>query len=186
VTTTFLTQALLRIQRDVRAPFMEKTVLYTIQNTFDPTVGLAIPNDYLELIGLYPTSTDDAPQLDRVRSGRAIVLARDTGDPLVFSRQGANWIIGPAPTAGTVLRIQYYATFAPLVNPTDTNILTQVAWDLWVYAALSFAADYYTDKRGAGFEARFNQIKDSLQGMADEDELTANAVVQPAYFWPED
>ena len=39
--------------------------------------------------------------------------------------------------------------------PTDTNIISVIAWDLIVYGALVLACEYYNDKRRDGFEQRF-------------------------------
>jgi hypothetical protein len=85
-----------------------------------------------------------------------------------------------------VVVIYYYASFPTLVNPTDTNALSLVAWDAVVYAALSAACDYYNDERAKQFDARYNQILQNLQNMADGDELTADAAVGPVYSWPDD
>src|SRR5438309_1987660 len=72
--TTFITQAILRIQRELRAPLQEATITYTIPNTYVPTVGLAIPNDFLELIGLFAGSNQEV-QLQRTQLSNAKNMA---------------------------------------------------------------------------------------------------------------
>jgi hypothetical protein len=47
--TTFISQSIMRLQRELRVPFMEKITRYTIPDTFDPGLGLVIPSDLLEL-----------------------------------------------------------------------------------------------------------------------------------------
>jgi hypothetical protein len=185
--TTFITQAILRIQRELRCPMQESTITYTIPSTYVPTVGLAIPNDFLELVGLFAGQNQEV-QLQRTMLGTAKDMAANWagGNTIKFSRMGSSWILGPTPLAGDIITIQYYASFTPLVNPTDTNILSDVAWDSVVYGALSAACDFYNDERVDKFEKRYNQILQNLQNQADADELTADAAVGVVYGWPDD
>ena len=187
LSSTFLTQAILRIQRELRAPLQEATILYTIPNTYVPSVGLAIPNDLLELISIN-VGVNQEYELQRGQFGlvKDMAVNGNIGNPLKFTRLGGNWILGPAPLFGDVIMIQYYASFPALVNPTDTNVLTIVAWDAPLYAALSAACDFYNDERVDKFEKRYNQILQNLQNMADGDELTADAAMSPVYAWPDD
>jgi hypothetical protein len=106
--------------------------------------------------------------------------AQYIGTPQVFARRGGYWVIGPRPAEGSIIEIVYYAEFAALVEPTDTNTISSIAWDAVVYGALAAACDYYNDERGQLFEARYKQIGSDLQNMADGDELTADAAVRPA------
>jgi hypothetical protein len=106
--------------------------------------------------------------------------------PKVFARRGGYWVLGPQPKVGSVVEIVYYAEFAPLVNLTDTNTISRVAWDAVVYGALSAAADFYNDDRSQVFEQRYSQITQNLQAMADSDELTADAAVRPALLFNND
>jgi hypothetical protein len=57
--STFITQSIMRLQRELRVPFMEKVILYTIPSTYDPTRGLAIPSDLLELIDINVDTNND-------------------------------------------------------------------------------------------------------------------------------
>jgi hypothetical protein len=184
--TTFIQQAILRIQRELRCPMQESTIVYTVPSTYAPLVGLAIPNDFLELIDLFAGASQETV-LQRVSMGIAKSLAANaSGNTNKFARLGANWILGPAPSAGDVITIYYHASFAPLVVGSDTNALLTVAWDAPLYAALAAACDYYNDERLANFEKRYSQILQNLQNMADGDELTADAAVSPVYPWPDD
>jgi hypothetical protein len=185
--STFMTQAFLRIQRELRCPMQESTIVYTIPNTYVNTVGLAIPNDFLELIGLFSGPNQEC-QLQRTQLSIAKDMAANWpgGNTIKFSRMGGNWILGPSPLVGDVITIQYYASFPALVNPTDTNALSIIAWDAPVNAALAAACDYYGDERVDKFDKRYNQILQNLQNMADGDELTADAAVGVVYAWPND
>jgi hypothetical protein len=54
--TTFINQAIMRIQRELRVPFMEKQILYTIPSSY---TKLAIPSDMLELIAIMVDTDND-------------------------------------------------------------------------------------------------------------------------------
>jgi hypothetical protein len=185
--TTFLTQAILRIQRELRCPMQEATIQYVIPSSYVPLVGLAIPNDFLELIDLCAGQYQERV-LQRTMLGTAKSLAANSsqGYTVKFARMGGSWILGPSPLVGDTITIQYYASFPALVLPTDTNVLLNVAWDAPLYAALSAACDYWNDERVDKFEKRYTQILQNLQNMADGDELTADAALGPVYGWPND
>jgi hypothetical protein len=185
--TTFINQAILRLQRELRVPFMEKTIEYTIPSGY---TSLAIPSDLLELIDINVDSDGDGIldyPLQRVQLKEAQIASQLGGSaPQVFSRKGGNWILGPMPAVGSTVEIVYYAEFAPLVNPTDTNTIAKIAWDAVVFGALSAASDYYNDERAQKFEQRYTQITQALQEQADADEITADAAVRPALLFSND
>lgn len=182
--TTFINQGIMRIQRELRCPAMEKSVLSTIANGY---VGLVIPNDFLELQKLIPqTGQDDQQSLAKVDVNKAFRLSQITDTPEVYARQGGLWVLGPSPPVGSVIRIDYWAELSPLVAPTDTNIISEIGWDLIVYAALVQFAIYYKDARKDDFETQYQTILDGLQYQSDEDDLNGSAAVEPAYTFPPD
>lgn len=174
----FIDQAVMRVQGDLRCPAMEKGVDVTITA---PYAGLVIPNDLLELIQIIPANTNVS--IKKVGITTALQGATIIDDPIAYCRQGGSWILAPAPLVGDVIHIDYYAEFGAFTLGTDENIISIIAWDLLMYAALSAAADWFTDKRAATFEGRYQQILSRLQEQSDEDELDT-AVMQPAYSWP--
>jgi hypothetical protein len=99
-------------------------------------------------------------------------------------RRGGLWKIGPTPAVGTVFRIDYYDEFPALSAPTDSNYLTSGPTDCVIYAALSYAGEWFVDKRTPTWEARFQGIVSEIQNQADQDELI-NAEVAPAYHFPD-
>lgn len=180
--TLFVNQAIMRIQRELRVPFMEKQILYTIPDDY---TKLAIPADLLELIAIMVDTDQDGVleyELTRTDLNRVVRASEEPGmTPRVYTRQGGSWILGPLPGAGSQVLIHYYAEFAALNTDADTNTCLKVAWDAVLYGALSAAADYLQDdERGSKFEARYGQITKQLQDQADADELTADAVMAPA------
>lgn len=187
LTLAFLQQSILRIQRTLRIPAMEKSITATIGNLYSN--GITVPGDLLQMIAM-TDETDPANLVELQRVALPEVLRRlnvstnVSGSPArVYARRGSKFVIGPLPSFGTVLRMDYYATLGTLAANTDTNVLGDVAPDLIIYGALSYGAAYFLDKRLAAFEQRFQQIHDDLQGQANNDELTGNACVSPAYHF---
>jgi hypothetical protein len=178
---TFINQAIMRIQRELRVPAMEKSVNVTISA---PYTGLVIPSDMIELIDIIPAASNE--KLRKCDISRALSLAQSTGTPEEYCRQGGVWVLGPSPVAADVIRIDYYAELPALVNSTDTNVIAIIAWDLIVYAALVQAAVYYKDARKDEFETQYQIIKGDLQDQADEDEQNSASEVMPCYQFPVD
>jgi hypothetical protein len=186
----FIQMAMQRIQRDaIRIPAMEKSLIVTIQPGY---TGLVIPSDLLELINLIPTSTNggtgqsDFKRMEKCDITTALNMGIHVGVPRRYSRQGGVWILGAAPAIGDTIRIDYYAELAALVSPTDTNAITLIAPDLLIYGALCYAGDFYTDKRMANWEERFQQISTDLQNQANDDEDGGAAAVQGAFYYPDE
>lgn len=178
---TFINMAIMRIQRELRGPALEKIVQVTITS---PYTVLVIPSDFLELISIIPDKSNAA--LTKCDISKARALAQTVGCPEFYARQGGQWILGPAPAAGDVIDLTYYAELTPLVLDSDTNVISLVAWDLIVYGALSAAGDYYRDNKTPDWEARYTQILKALQDQGDEDEFSGGSAVMPAYIYPDD
>jgi len=178
LTTNFIDQGIARIQRKLRTPLNENIVTYTITTQ---TPSVTVPTDFLEIISLYFGGTE----LNRVPVAKFRPLANNpvTGNPTVFNRQQQNLQLWPQPTSGT-LTLYYYGEFAPMVVNTDENTLAAVGSDLIIYAALTYAADYYLDERGQLFEDKYNQFLAELQQQADDQELNGGTQsIQPAYSY---
>jgi hypothetical protein len=177
---TFLQTGISRIQRELRAPFMEKTVLYTVGSSYD---GIEIPADYIALIAL--TIVDQETKLIRVDLGKALDAATRVGEPQVFARQVGKWVIGPTPLEDDVVRIDYVAEVEALVNDEDENTLSIIAPDLVTYAGLVLAAEYFLDRRLEYFEARYKDTLGLIQAQAHDDELS-NAAMLPCTYYEDD
>lgn len=186
---TFIQMSIVRIQRELRCPAMEKTTVATIAIGY---AGLTIPNDLIELRDLIPltyaggSTSTSMVRLEKCDISRANVLSINAGIPSLYSRDGGVWVLGPSPLVGDTIKIQYYAELGALSAPTDTNVISTIASDLITYGALSFAGDFFTDKRVGGWEARYVQICEDLQEQSDADELHGAACVQAAYSYPDD
>jgi hypothetical protein len=179
----FIDQALMRVQRELRVPALEKSALVTVDSTYATNGGLLIPGDCIELIDIIPIESLRSILPCSITKAMRLALTFDC--PENFCRQGVVWVLGPTPNIGDEIRVDYYAQSAPLVNGSDTNTLSTIAWDLIVYAALTSAAEWFTDKRVTTFEARYQQILSDIQMMADEGELDT-AVMQPCLIFPDE
>ena len=171
----FLQQAIQRAQRTLRVPGMEVNFAYTVDDTYTKAY---IPGDFLSLNYIYVE--EGGLQKASLAGVRALARA-ETGVPRFFARNSNYWEFGPAPQAGTVITINYEANASNLVNDEDTNFLTDIAPDLIVYGALSYACDYYIDDRASVFEARFLQIIEELNMQANEEDLSGEPAIRPAY-----
>lgn len=182
---TFINQGVMRIQRELRCPAMEKSVIVTIGDGY---TGLVIPNDLLELQYILPLKDpDDAEKLIKTDITTATQGAQiSAGIPRVYCRDAAVWILAPSPVSGDQIKLVYWAELTPLVNPTDTNIISIIAWDLIVYAALVQMAIYFKDVRKGDFEDQYQTILGDLQEQSDEDDENGSAVVEPCYEFPLD
>jgi hypothetical protein len=184
--STFINQSIMRIQRELRVPFMEKQILYTIPEGY---TKLAIPSDLLALKGILVDADCDGIleyELSRKDLSTVIKASQYPGHPTVYARQGSSWVLGNLPTLGSQVLIYYYAEFAALADDNAENTCLKVAWDLVLNGALSNACDYLDDDRVERWENRYNQIAKQLQEQADGDELTGDAVVSPALIYEDE
>jgi hypothetical protein len=170
----FLKHSLQRAQRLLRVPASESEFTSTVLEGF---TGLDVPGDYLKLVSL---CVDDGAPLARASLTQARLLAQTDGTPTVFHRDRFKFIIGSRPKVGSVIRLIYLADFTALANDSDTNFLTEIAWDVVVSGAMSFACKHFVDPRGDGYEQKFLEGLQDLNNQAFEDELT-NAQIEPAY-----
>lgn len=176
LTNTFMQFGIQRIQRELRIPAMEKLANFVT----DGTTNVAVPGDYLEMISIYTNTTTSHKRLTRVDAQSILDYSKQSGIPQFYSRIGGNFVVGPVPPSGTNVFIYYYADASALVADSDTNWITDIAPTLLIYAALSYASDYFLDDRKQMFEASYIQIAEQLQNMALQDELE-NASVSSAY-----
>ena len=177
---TFIDQAITRIQRQLRVPAMEK------QNTYDVTSAsgvatLVMPSDLLEVIELYY----DGNSLTRIPLHEMVQYQKtgELGSPRFFCREQGNLKIHPMPSSGSLF-LNYYAEQDPLTSDSSTNMLTNIASDLLTYTALSYAADYFLDERGAIFDQKSGSFLAEIQEHANSSEQSGvNQVVRPTHYY---
>ena len=178
LTTRFIDQGIARIQRQLRTPLNEikKDYSITVQ-----TENLTLPTDFLEIISLYSGQYE----LQRITMNKYRELADSAvqGKPQVFVREQQNLKLHPQPSSGTVT-LYYYGEFDAMSADSDENKLAQVAPDLIIYAALTYAADYYLDQRAEIFEQKYQQFLTEIQEQANDQELNGGTqAIAPAYAY---
>ena len=176
--TTFIDQGIARVQRQLRTPLNENKTDYTITNK---QLSVTLPTDFLEIISLY----QDQYELTRVPMSKYREMQKQgqTGNPQYFCREQQKLLLYPAPASGT-LTLYYYGEFPALSADSDTNNLTTVCPDLVIYAALTYAADYFLDERAVIFEQKYQQFLAEIQEQSNDQELNGSInAIQPSYFY---
>lgn len=181
LTNTFIEQGIRRVGRMLRSAMNEKVQVITLSQ---PTASITLPSNFLELISLYYKDRE----LIRLPNSQFRPLAENPiqGKPDHFTRQQEALFIHPQPADGE-LTLYYYGDFDALSVDSDTNALTASAPDLLLYAALTYAADYYLDERATIFEQKFQAFLNEIQTQADDQELNGSTqVIAPAYRFEDD
>ena len=112
---------------------------------------------------------------------RAVATSPVAGSPTTFVRQQSTLNVHPQPTSGSLV-LYYYAEFEAMTANSDENALAAVAPDLIIYAALTYASDYYLDERAALFETKYNQFLSEIQEQANDQEMNGGIQsIQPTY-----
>lgn len=178
----FIDQAVARIQRTLRVPSMEKVEIYTVGSTNQGV--LSLPNDFLQLKHLY-TSTGTVNFVDL---GSFVKTADAPGNtPTIYTRVQGSFLLKPTPPQDSQITMIYYGEIPDLVEDTDSNFLTEIASDLLIYGALTFAADFFIDDRKEYFEQVavriFNEVQEQANSMefAQEGMAVSNSYNNPEY-----
>lgn len=176
LTETFIDQGIARIQRQLRTPLNENLTTYALTSR---TTSVTLPNDFLEIISLYY----EGSELQRIPLSkyRAVAVSPIQGSPTTFIRQQQDLFLHPEPSTGDLV-LYYYGEYAPMVLATDENALATVAPDLIIYAALTYAADYYLDERAPLFEQKYGLFLSEIQEQANDQEMNGGIQsIQPTY-----
>ena len=71
-----------------------------------------------------------------------------------------------------------------MTQDSDENALASIGSDLIIYAALTYAADFYLDDRGQNFEAKYQAFLKEIQEQANDQELNGGInAVQPNFTY---
>jgi hypothetical protein len=180
----FIQMAQTRIERTLRVPGMEK--IGTVSGNVDPiTDAVVIPQDFLSLKLMYtPDNYGGQTLLEFKDPAHFFALQRLGGGitPRFYTRIGASFLLCPVLPPNNELTMVYYGAQGFLSADTDTNFFTDVAPDLLLYAALSFACDYFVDERTQVFEQRFTSLYADIDEQARMTDFDQSAMaVSPAY-----
>jgi hypothetical protein len=185
IADTFIDQAVARIQRTLRIPPMEKSLVYT--TTAENPSTLILPNDFLELKHLYIDTTVAKYVLQYKDLDGFLRYPELSGSaPQYYTRIQGGFKIKPTPPTDSVVYMVYYGEIDDLIEDTDTNFLSEIAPDLLVYGALTYAADFYVDERKVAFEEVFGRIYSEIVEQNLQMEMSQQGIaVAPAYTFPE-
>lgn len=165
-----------RIQREVRAPHMEKVLTISTATTVST---VTIPTDYLETKAFVWSDGTNGGEVQPLELGTYYARINNIYDfPEFYCRQVNQWLVNAPIAAGAVAIVVYYAEETPLVNDSDETTLCKIAPDLIVYGALTYAAQYYIDDRKDAWEQMFQTFCAQVQSQSSEGDLQngANAV----------
>ena len=177
----FIDQAVARIQRTLRVPPMERVQIYTVET--ETNGSLSLPNDFLQLKHLY-TSTGTINYTDLGNFIKTVDVPGQT--PTIYTRVQGSLLVKPSPPEDFQITMVYYGEIPDLVNDTDTNFITEIAPDLLVYGALTFAADFFIDERREAFEQVAVRIFREIQDQADAMEFAQEGMtISTAFNNPE-
>jgi hypothetical protein len=175
----FLSLGLGRIQRELRAPLMERVHYVDVVGEYLETMQL--PPDYLEGIDVLVNGTPLDRDSFRGLMKRATALGMQ---PAYYARYRNTLYLRGAVPPGMRVELLYYGEFTPLQTDADDNELTLSAPDLLIYAALSYAGDHFQHDSRAEWEARYVSLLAALREQARADEFSGNMAIQPAYYDP--
>ena len=172
---TFIEQALARIQRTLRVPAMEKVQTYTV-NDIAPN-ALILPNDFMNIKHLYCGDV----LLEYVDLNRYLQYVDSVDTPRIYTRIQGELKVKPTPPEGTEILMVYIGEIPDLTSDTSTNFVTEIAPELLVYGALTYAADYFIDERKPLFDETFNRVFAELmeQAYLTEFEQSAMSIASP-------
>ncbi len=173
---TFLSQGLSRIQRLLRIPSMERSMVVEAPNA--SVQSFELPSDLLQLQDVYASGVPlerkafrQIAMMNGVSLTGASTLYMTTLPALCsryYARVGASLYLAPPMPQGGEIVLTYYGSFAPLVLDTDENEITLACPELLVYAGLSFGADYFAMDQKDAWEARFQSLMQEVQDAANQ------------------
>lgn len=180
---SFIEQGLAKIQRTLRVPAMEAQESITSNSTNGDTIIL--PNDFLNVKYLYSTTQLGTLMMDYKDVATFMAIPSSTGQPRWYTRIRGELKMKPYPQVGTPIDMVYYNEIPDLINDTDENFLTVIAPDLLVYAALTFAAQYYVDDRVKIFEEKYAEIYAEVEEQSRLVDMEQTSLsIAPAYYYP--
>lgn len=158
----FIGQGLQRIQREVRAPFMERLQVFNEATTLSI---IPVPTDFLEMIDILVDGLNGHEGLLQVPY-RQLFRTPISAPPAVYARQQAQWHLRGHVGAGIEVLVSYYGGLSPLADDAAENEATAAAPDLCLYAALAYAGDHFGIKRAESWGQTYLNIRDGITEMA--------------------
>lgn len=160
---SFITLAEAEINRKLRCRQMIARATAIVSDEFESVPADFAGSKSLDLDGTTHTIHLDYCAPDEIlwqKAQRTTV----TGDPEMYSIQGADIQLFPAPTGAMTARMVYYRTIPALSGSRETNWLLTQYPDAYLYGSLSQAGMWLRgDPRMADFIATFEEILSNIQ-----------------------
>ena len=156
--------------REVRARSMETAFSDTVASGV-----IALPTSYLELKYAY---INQSPVQWLKRQKAQFIYEKyptrsTAGLPKYISREGSNFIFGPYPSDDYTVTGVYYKDIGP-VSSSAHALFTENP-DLYLFATLAETEPFLkNDKRIALWEAKYNKVKDDVNGLRDREDLSGS------------
>lgn len=178
---TYVRNGILRIQRKVRLPCMEREWATSVL-TDDMSI-LYIPAGLLQIIDvLVQDSYTTYPRALNKLDYRDLLLMDPRAPPTAYARYQNLLKVRGGLAAGSVVSVFYYGAFSELPTFADDNEVTTGFPEVALYAGLSLAADAFAHPSGPAWEARFQDLLNDLAGEAIDIEMHGGPMaVQPLY-----
>lgn len=159
-----------RIMREVKSRDMETAFSDTIASQV-----IALPTSYIELKFAYVFVSKNI-RLQR-RTAQWIYetypVRTGEGTPNFIAREGSNFIFGPSPASTYTVTGVYYKDIGPLSSSAHALFTNNP--DLYLFAALAETEPFLkNDKRVALWEAKYNKIKDDINGLAQREDYSGS------------
>jgi hypothetical protein len=173
---TFFQQSWARAMRELRLPHMER--IMDVDTSVSAVDTVIIPADWLETIDFV---TDDG-ELTFLDIGPFLRRRTLSTEPQWYTRKFDRWIVKPAFPKGSNASLLFYAEEAFPTADDEEPTLAAIAADLVIYGALTYAADFFVDDRGPGWEQKWATFKQQLLDQAaDSENRNGTNHVEPAY-----
>lgn len=156
----FISIAEARIARKLRIRDMESEADVTLTGG---TRTAALPTGFRELRRMY-LNTNPVKALDFMASKDywERYTSTNTGKPIVFAIEGANFVFGPIPDSDYTAKVLYYKGLDSLSSTVHGTFTANP--DLYLYGALTAAEPYLkNDKRIMVWKSQFEEIMRELE-----------------------
>lgn len=166
---TFISLAQKRIFRSLRVLEMLTVAPFTLTG---PTTTLPVAlADVLEVKAIVFSSGNTPKTINPQALLTVLALQQTVGDPLYYAITANGLHVGPAPHNNVATYFVYYSKPAEITEAVQTNLLTQIAGDLLLYAVLWEAALFQKDDNRAPVYK--NRYLETLQELHDQNEKRA-------------
>lgn len=168
---TIIARAVARCSRELRIPEMEKTVTLTVTPNSDGTTPkidrMTLPDDFIQVKHL----TVDGYPCSPVSYEKITVLPMDPGRGSVFAREQNTLVFRPL--IKNYVTLIYVSAFAQMVNDGDTSSILTISPECLMFAALSYAGDFFRMQDATTWEQRFQLEKATLNQLAQDKDTLA-------------